>query len=244
MAALVEGVDVAVAEVADQNVIAEVAEAVGRLHNTPGRIERASGGESLHQCAVGGENIDETIAGPVDRVVLGGVLHGVGDIEEIANQLDVERCEAVGDAQIVETAADRRGVKTTVKNINGAAVEVGGVEQVPTLGVGAQGKALINGATGGVIHSEDGVLARTIWTVKLPGRIDTGAPAGDGAILGGEQEQSGSRIAVGRHGEVATAVEDRAGRRGGCAVRTVLGWRDGHDESLGRTRPVIQGGKS
>src|SRR5262249_49707435 len=79
-------VDTAVAEVADQQVAAELAEAVRGDRHAPGRIERGQGaarcrprGEALEEVAAGVELIDEAVAGTFDVVVLFGVLLGVSN---------------------------------------------------------------------------------------------------------------------------------------------------------------------
>src|SRR5947209_5289327 len=60
----VVGVDVAVAEVADEDVAAEGAEGRRRERDRPGRVEPAAADEPLEQVAVGREDVDEAVAGP------------------------------------------------------------------------------------------------------------------------------------------------------------------------------------
>lgn len=73
----IEGVDCPVSEITDQNIVAELAEAGAGLRHTPRRIQRAVGGESLHEVALETEDVDDSIAGCIDGVVLGVILHCV-----------------------------------------------------------------------------------------------------------------------------------------------------------------------
>src|SRR5205807_7718849 len=82
----VKGANVAVAEVADQQVAAEVAEAGRREGGADGRVERGEcpsrgrpRGKTLQEVPAGVELVDEAVAWPGHIVVLGGILFGVGD---------------------------------------------------------------------------------------------------------------------------------------------------------------------
>ena len=72
----VVGVDVAVAEVADEQVAAEPAEAARRQRQAPRRVERAPGDQPPDERAVIGEHVHEPVAPPGDVVVQRGVLLG------------------------------------------------------------------------------------------------------------------------------------------------------------------------
>src|SRR5947209_6957688 len=68
----VEGVHGAVAEVADQQGIVKLAEALERRpRHAPGRVELALADEPLQQVPLRVEDVDETVARPGDVVVLG-----------------------------------------------------------------------------------------------------------------------------------------------------------------------------
>jgi hypothetical protein len=77
-----EGVDSAVAEVADQHVATKLPKVTGCHSNSPGRVERASRRDALEQFTAGVEHVDEAVARASDVIVLGGVLLGVGDVQK------------------------------------------------------------------------------------------------------------------------------------------------------------------
>ena len=60
----VEGIDDAVAEIADQQRVAELAEMFRRLDHAPGGIEGAVRHEPAHEAPALSEHVHETIAGP------------------------------------------------------------------------------------------------------------------------------------------------------------------------------------
>src|SRR5258706_8241259 len=89
LALVVEGADFSVAEVSDQDVVAEQAEVVRGLHGAPRGIEAAARGEASHERAVGVEDIDESVARAGYVVVGGAVLQRVGDVKLVADIGDV-----------------------------------------------------------------------------------------------------------------------------------------------------------
>ena len=89
----VEGIDRAVPEVADQEVIAEGAE-IGRAQSqSPGRVERAVGNEALHEVAVRVVHIYKAIARSCHIIMFRRILLSVGDIKAAPEVLDIERGE-------------------------------------------------------------------------------------------------------------------------------------------------------
>src|SRR5207247_3238237 len=98
---------------------------------------------------------------------------GVGDIELAAQILDVERREVRRQLRVNEGVhqGDRRVV--LIEDINGAGVEVGGIEATACAAVG-DGHALVNRVRRGVVAADYGV----------PGAL----PSGDGAVFGGDDE--------------------------------------------------------
>src|SRR5205823_1380112 len=87
----VVGIDAAIAVVAYEQSAAEPTEIRRRQGEPPRRIERALGSETLQQVAARVENIDETVALASDVILVGLVLLGIGDEEQIVDVLDVER---------------------------------------------------------------------------------------------------------------------------------------------------------
>src|SRR5579884_737197 len=58
----VEGIDAPIAEVADEQIVAESAKIAGSQGQTPGRVERALRGEVICQTAIGVKYVNETVA--------------------------------------------------------------------------------------------------------------------------------------------------------------------------------------
>src|SRR5579863_8997698 len=83
-------IDAAVAEIADENVAAEMAEARRRHGETPRRVERTVLGKARQQIPVGVEDIDEAGTRAGDAVMLVGALLRIGDPERAVDVLDVE----------------------------------------------------------------------------------------------------------------------------------------------------------
>ena len=84
-------VDVAVPEVADQQIPAELAESGRRLSETPWRVERATGDKTADERAVVAEHIHESMTRPGDIVVPHRVLLGERHIQFAADLGDAER---------------------------------------------------------------------------------------------------------------------------------------------------------
>ena len=78
-----EGVDPAIAEIADQELVADSPEVARCQGDAPWRVQRASRRDPLEQIAAGVEDVDEAAAPARGVVVLVGVLLGVGDEQEL-----------------------------------------------------------------------------------------------------------------------------------------------------------------
>src|SRR4029077_11808583 len=127
--------------------------------------------------------VDKTVAWPGVVILLGRVLFGEGDVQGDADVVNSERGEGRWDGGGGE-AVDQ--VEVAIENLDGAEAEVGGVEEFAGWGA-HQGESLVHRAVvaglvggGGPVHGGDRV-----------GGIDGAVPAGDGAVLGGEQEPGG-----------------------------------------------------
>ena len=79
----VEGVDLAVAEISDQQVVGESAKPGGRYVESPRRVEDPAGSDALNEGPVGVELIDKAVARPGNVIVLSGVLRRIAD-EQVA----------------------------------------------------------------------------------------------------------------------------------------------------------------
>src|SRR5580692_1146042 len=109
MPGLVEYVDPAVAEVADQNVTAESAEGIRHTRDAPRRIERPAADQASQQMAISIEHVDKAVALAWHVVVLLRVLHRVRH-EEIATDIRyAEGGVACRDPGVFEITVGRRG---------------------------------------------------------------------------------------------------------------------------------------
>src|SRR5438445_7851869 len=146
----------------------------------------------------GVEYVDESVSRSGDVVVLVGVLHRVGHVERSIDIADAEGREARGDRRIGERAVEGRKREVTVENVDGTRLEVGGEEEVAG-SVAPKREALVDGRR------------RLVSLKDRLGRINVAVPAGDRAVLGGEDEASRVRAV---EQEVVCAVEDVARGRG------------------------------
>ncbi len=90
----IEGVNLSISEVADQQGPAECTEVGGTHGDAPGRIQDIAGGESLDQIPTGIEDIHEPVARTGHIVVLGVILLRISDEKLPAHILHVERRKA------------------------------------------------------------------------------------------------------------------------------------------------------
>jgi hypothetical protein len=166
-----EGVDAAVADVADEQGDADRAEAGGRQGEPPGRVERAAGGEAAQQRAAAVVDVHEAVTretgGPAD----------VGDVEQVVDILDVERGESRREGGVEEGPRAEDRPEALVEHVDAAPADVRGVEEAVPAGQLGEREPGVDRPRGGVIDGHHRV-----------GRIDLGGPAGDRAVLGREQE--------------------------------------------------------
>ena len=105
----VERVDLAVAEVADEQGVAELPEVVRGDGDPVRRVEQPLRGEPRDELAAQGELVDEAVAHARDVVVPGVVLLGVGDEQRAVDVLEAERGEPGRDVRVGERAAGEGG---------------------------------------------------------------------------------------------------------------------------------------
>src|SRR5262249_51441055 len=113
------------------------------------------------------------------------LVPGVGDEQLALDGLDVEGHEAVRQVGILEGTGAHDRPEVLVEDVDRAAAEIGGVEAALAGRSGGEGEPRVVGPGRGVIDGQQGA-----------GRIDDGRPAGDGAVLAGEQEAAGGGSAV------------------------------------------------
>src|SRR5438132_1187243 len=87
----IEGVDLAVAEVANQQVVAEFAKARRSHRQAPGRVELSVRDQATDQRARRVVDIHKSVAGAGEIIVFVRLLLGIADVKLAAQIVDVER---------------------------------------------------------------------------------------------------------------------------------------------------------
>ena len=100
-------IDSSVAEVTDEQSVAQRAEIGGRLSNSPWRVEIPVRSHASNQFAVSIEHIDEAVTGAGHVVVLHLILHSVGHDQIAPDVGDPERREAIGNLRVPEIAGPK-----------------------------------------------------------------------------------------------------------------------------------------
>src|SRR5438105_8327613 len=114
----VEGVDRAVAEVADEQVAAERPEACRGQRETPRRVQAPARGDPPEQRARGVVRIDEAMASAGHVIVRGGVLQRVRHIDRPPDALDAKWRVPGGKARVSERAGDVDGDESAVEHVH------------------------------------------------------------------------------------------------------------------------------
>ncbi len=223
----VVSVDVAIARIANQQGAAEETEIRRRQGEPPRRIERALGSKAPYQIAGGVVDVDEAVPRAGDFIRPALVLHRVGDEEQVIDVLDVEGGKPGREVRVLEGTGTRDWLEVLVEHVDPALAEIGGVKEALAGGVGGEGESFVDRPGGRVINGQQSVE-----------RIDDSAPAGDGAVFGGEQEAAGCGNAVFRHGEAGSAIKDRAGGRAARA----RGRRHRYDQRQRLSAPIQEVG--
>jgi hypothetical protein len=96
----IKGGDVAAAELSNQDRVAELPEVVCRPDHAPGRVHRVSVFQALNQVTVRVKDVHKPQAGASHRIVPGGVLLGISDVEIRTDPLDVEWGKAIRNPDI------------------------------------------------------------------------------------------------------------------------------------------------
>jgi hypothetical protein len=187
-AVIVEDIDSAIAEVANQDFAAEAAECKRCARDSPGRVERPSAGEAAQQVAVCIEYIDESVTVACNIVVLLIVLLRIGDEKVAIDVRDAKRRVAGRDVRVGEAAVRRRGREQAVRTaarpeyIDPTRAEVRR-KQESSFRVHTKDQSLVDGPAG------DGWRGRVIDRDHGVGRrIQPTGPGGNRAVLGREDE--------------------------------------------------------
>ncbi len=216
----IEGIDAAVAEIADQQILAELAE-VGRRHgDAPGRIEHPAAGDAPDQRAVGVEQIDQAEASPDHLVlILRPLLPRVSNVKLVADGLDAEGRIAGGKRGIGETAGGRCRLEALVEDVDPGVVEVGGIEKIGAAvfgqrqaGVDRAGRAVVDHGFRAHVEIAEGQL-RPGGKGAAFARVDELGRADGAGLADDEFTQAGVVDDAGGPGRAAAAGGDADGDR-------------------------------
>src|SRR6266852_6369917 len=134
-AAKSKGIDAPVAEIANQQVIAEHAEIGGSECQAPGGVEHPLRSEAADHVSIGVEFIDEAIPCTPYVIVMDRVLQRKGNKEVAPNVLNAEGRETLGWWSWYRTIARQRRVgevidevKVSIELVYLAEAKIGGVE--------------------------------------------------------------------------------------------------------------------
>src|SRR5262249_1476108 len=101
-----ERIDFPIAEVADEDVAAELTKGEGGPHHTPGGVQHSTRREAPQQMAGGVEDVDKAIAQPRHVIMLVRILQRIRDEEIAVDVLDAEGREPIGNGGIGKVAVD------------------------------------------------------------------------------------------------------------------------------------------
>ena len=139
----IECVDVAIAEIADQQIMAELAKRTACESQAPRRVQLTVCYQPLDEMAVGIEDIDDPMAGTRDVTILLCILFGIRDVEFATEILNVKRRIPPGEVWIGEGAREGGRSKILIEHIDGARVDIGGIKEDPRL-IGGDGKSFVD----------------------------------------------------------------------------------------------------
>src|SRR5215467_11915361 len=221
MALRVIGVDDAIAEVADQDVIGKVSEGRGSRRNAPGSIQISAGNEGSMEVSFQIESIDDSEARAGDSVVLCGVLLSVHDHDQVPEDANSVRSVSGGQARIGQITDQVSCVKVAIEDVNLSTVEIGSQKESAFI-ICHQGEAFVDCAVGGVVDYGDGI--------SLP------CPVGDDAVLCIKKE--------GAIAEDSRLVVSHSACRATLRARIVGGYRNGNTCLGGIALCIVDSGRS
>src|SRR5262245_20560005 len=197
----VEGVDATVAEIADEQMIAEAPEVGGRERQPPWRVELTLRRDAADQVAEGVEGVHEAVTLARHIVMFVGILQRVGHEDNAAEVLNPERRVPWGKIGIDERAGHLEGLESAVEHVDSARVEIGRVQE----------------RSGGSAVDGNPFVHRPAPRVGHDSHYGRSPEGGDGAVLAGEDETGRARAHPIVHDEARATVEHDAGR---CALLT------------------------
>ena len=121
----VERVDGTVTEVSPQNRAREFSERGRRRHNAPRRVEFPTRSDKIaHEIAIRAENIDLPHTSAGLSVVLGSILHGIGNVDLVSDDVNAVGSKTRRELWIRERTAQRCKVKIPIENVDFSTIEV------------------------------------------------------------------------------------------------------------------------
>src|ERR1035441_4491168 len=124
----IERVDRAVAEIANQQRAAELAEGRERHLHSPRRVERSLGNQVRDQISRCVKHIDESVAGGSHIVMLRRVLLGVSHIDHPTEIGDSEGSEAGRNRRVHESLSVYDRIEAAVEHIDYPVMEIGNIQ--------------------------------------------------------------------------------------------------------------------
>ena len=216
----IEGMDQTIAEVADQQAMAERTEIPRRQSNAPGSVQ-GSMLQSQQEVSGNIEHIHEAKSGTVVLIEGARLAMCECDYDVAAHVLNPERSVIGRQIRIDETSGYWGTVKMPVEDFDFTALKVGGVKAG-------------SGRRGGQRESLVDRFSGTIHFYDRGRRIRAGVPAGNGTVFGGKQED---RRLPGTNFECAGVVVDRPG---GCSTRLSIGCWNRNYKRFGQAGEVVQ----
>src|SRR5437868_2034571 len=208
---LLEGMDVTVAEVPDEQVARELAESGRCPRQPPRRVEVACACDATEQMTALVIRVDVAEARSINLVHAVWALLGIRDEDRPAEVLDPERCESGGQARIDERPWRHDLVERAVEDVDATVVKVGRVQARARDPEPLEHRALVHS-----VHHNERVRRRRRWR-------NGGIPAVDRAVLTCEHEERRTGVPGSvLHDALAAAVE---GSAGGPALDADYEWR-------------------
>src|SRR5215467_14046746 len=125
----IKGADRSVTNVADQDVVAERAKARAGLRDSPRCVQCSARGETAHEITDHVENIDDTVSGCENRIMLSGVLHRISYKNLSSDHLNPERGVSHGQIGIGKGSGRSGWNKARKKGLDESTMEVGDSER-------------------------------------------------------------------------------------------------------------------
>ncbi len=229
----VEGVDLAIPEVAHENCATESAPVCRGNRNAPRRVEHSSAEQTSERMIV--SEVSQQISfqveyrheavsrtGHIKELI--GILLRVSHIELVVEVPDVEGCVAGQNAGIREASGECSGVPVLIEDIDRAGAEVRRIEHRTRSDAGADGETFI--------HSLG------CRSVRCDGGDSAAVPALNSAVFRGENKRC--RIAVREFENIRRAVTDLAGRLAEGAGGGTGRGRNGDNRGVDRALAVIE----